>query len=84
MIHYSDRNKYRIPDYSRMDGSLRLKGNLKSKKLMNPSWTFSCYNLLSRPNVYSEYFIINGKTVNAYRLSVFARAIPTVTYSFDF
>lgn len=84
VIHYSDRNKYRIPDYSRMDGSLRLKGNLKSKKLMNPSWTFSCYNLLSRPNVYSEYFIINGKTVNAYRLSVFARAIPTVTYSFDF
>ncbi len=84
VIHYSERNKYRVPDYSRMDCSLRLKGNLKSKKLMNPSWTFSCYNLLSRPNVYSEYFVINGKTIRAYRLSVFARAIPTVTYSFDF
>jgi len=84
LINYSDRNKYRVPDYSRLDFSARLKGNLKSKKLMNPSWTFSCYNLLGRANVYSEYFIINGQTVNAYRLSVFARPVPTLTYSFDF
>ncbi|MCK7532771.1 MAG: hypothetical protein MZV63_17915 [Marinilabiliales bacterium] len=40
LINYSDRNKYRVPDYSRLDFSARLKGNLKSKKLMNPSWTF--------------------------------------------
>lgn len=84
LIHYSDRNKYRVPDYSRLDFSARLKGNLKSKKLMNPSWTFSCYNLLGRPNVYSEYFVMDGQTVRAYRLSVFARPIPTLTYSFDF
>ena len=84
IIHYSDRNKYRVPDYSRLDISARLKGNLKSKKLMNPIWTLSCYNLLGRANVYSEYFIPDGKTINAYRLSVFARAIPTLTYSFDF
>ena len=51
---------------------------------MNPIWTFSCYNLLGRDNVYSEYFIINGSTVKAYRLSVFANAIPTISYSFDF
>lgn len=84
VINYSDRNKYRVPDYSRLDFSARLKGNLKSKKLMNPSWTFSCYNLLGRANVYSEYFMMSGQTVNAYRLSVFARPIPTLTYSFDF
>ncbi len=84
LINYSDRNKYRVPDYSRLDFSARLKGNLRSKKLMNPAWTFSCYNLLGRANVYSEYFIINGQTVKAYRLSVFARPLPTLTYSFDF
>lgn len=84
LINYSDRNKYRVPFYSRLDFSARLKGNLKSKKLMNPIWTLSCYNLLGRANVYSEYFIINGQTVNAYRLSVFARPVPTLTYSFDF
>ncbi len=84
LIHYSNRNKYRVPDYSRLDFSARLKGNLKSKKLMNPIWTFSCYNLLGRANVYSEYFMMNGQNVRAYRLSVFARPIPTLTYSFDF
>lgn len=84
VIHYSDRNKYRVPDYSRLDVSLQLKGNLKSKKLMNPLWTLSCYNLLGRANVYSEYFIPDGRNVRAYRLSVFARAIPTLSYSFDF
>ena len=84
LIHYSDRNKYRVPDYSRLDFSARLKGNLKSKKLMNPIWTFSCYNLLGRANVYSEYFIMSGNNVKAYRLSVFAKPIPTLTYSFDF
>ncbi len=84
LINYSDRNKYRVPYYSRLDFSARLKGNLKSKKLMNPIWTLSCYNLLGRANVYSEYFIINGNTVNAYRLSVFAKPVPTLTYSFDF
>ena len=84
LVYYSDRNAYRVPYYSRLDLSARLKGNLRSDKFMNPLWTFSCYNLLGRDNVYSEYFIINGNTINAYRLSVFANAIPTITYSFDF
>ena len=84
LVQYSDRNEYRVPYYSRLDFSARLKGNLKSDKFMNPVWTFSCYNVLGRDNVYSEYFIMNGTSINAYRLSVFANAIPTITYSFDF
>lgn len=84
VVRYSDRNKYRIPDYSRLDISARWSGNLKSKKLMNPYWTFSCFNVLGRENVYSEYFRIENNTIKGYRLSVFARAIPTLTYSFDF
>ncbi|MCU0366292.1 MAG: TonB-dependent receptor [Bacteroidales bacterium] len=84
LVQYSDRNEYRVPYYSRLDFSARLKGNLKSDKFMNPVWTFSCYNVLGRDNVYSEYFVVDGNTVSAYRLSVFANAIPTITYSFDF
>ncbi|MCJ7449939.1 MAG: hypothetical protein MUO72_19880 [Bacteroidales bacterium] len=45
MIHYSDRNKYRIPDYSRLDVSFRVSGNLRSHKIANPNLTFSVYNL---------------------------------------
>lgn len=84
LVAYSDRNKFRIPDYSRLDLSLRLSGNLRSNKIANPAWTFSVFNVLSRENVYSVYFKDDGKTVWGYKLSVFARAIPTVTYSFDF
>ena len=84
LVQYSDRNKYRIPDYSRLDFSVRLSGNLKSKKLMNPYWTFSLFNALGRANVYSVYFKTVGNKVKGYQLSVFARSIPTLTYSFDF
>ncbi|HEX2970378.1 MAG TPA: TonB-dependent receptor [Bacteroidales bacterium] len=84
MIHYSDRNKYRLPDYSRLDFSFRVSGNLKAKKIANPYWTFSVYNLLGRKNVYSIYFKNEKDQVKGYKLSVFGQAIPTVTFSFDF
>ncbi|HAM09514.1 MAG TPA: TonB-dependent receptor [Bacteroidales bacterium] len=84
LIHYSDRNKYRLPDYSRLDLALRYNGNLKSRRIAHPSWTFSVYNILGRENVYSVYFRKEGNVINGYKLSVFAKAIPSITYSFDF
>jgi len=84
LIHYSDRNKYRLPDYSRLDLSLRYNGNLKSNRIAHPSWTFSVYNILGRENVYSVYFRKEGNVINGYKLSVFGKAIPSITYSFDF
>ncbi len=84
LIHYSDRNKYRIPDYSRLDLSFRVGGSLRVHKIANPSWTFSVYNLLGRRNVYSVYFRKNGDEIKGYKLSVFGQAIPSVTFGFDF
>jgi hypothetical protein len=84
MVQFSDRNKYRIPYYSRLDISARLNGNLKSSKIINPYWTFSLFNALGRANVYSVYFTTSGNTVKGYRLSVFARSIPTISYNFNF
>ena len=84
LVHYSDRNKYRLPDYSRLDLALHYNGNLKSKRIAHPSWTFSVYNILGRENVYSVYFKKEGNVINGYKLSVFAKAIPSITYSFDF
>ena len=84
LVHYSERNKYRIPDYSRLDISLRLSGNLKSHRIAHPNWTFSVYNLLGRQNVYSIYFKNEGNVIKGYKMSVFGRAIPSVTFSFDF
>lgn len=84
LVHYSDRNKYRIPDYMRLDLSFRVSGNLKSHKIANPHWIFSVYNLLGRENVYSVYFRNENKAVNGYKLSVFGEAIPSVSFNFDF
>jgi hypothetical protein len=84
LIHYSDRNKYRIPDYMRLDLSFKLSGNLRSRKIANPNWIFSVYNLLGRQNVYSVYFKNEDNQIKGYKLSVFGRAIPSVTFNFDF
>jgi hypothetical protein len=84
VVTYSDRNEYRIPDYSRLDVSLKVGGNLKSHRIAHPNWTFSVYNLLGRQNVYSIYFKKDYLIVNGYKLSVFGRPIPSVTFSFDF
>ncbi len=84
LIHYSERNKYRIPDYSRLDISLQFSGNLRSRKIVHPNWTFSVYNLLGRQNVYSIYFRNEKNTITGYKLSIFGQAIPSVTFSFDF
>jgi hypothetical protein len=84
MVTYSDRNEYRIPDYSRLDVSLRVSGNLRSRKIAHPYWTFSVYNVLGRQNVYSIYFKKENEVINGYKLSVFGQAIPSVTFSFDF
>jgi len=83
-LHYSDRNKFRIPNYFRMDLSLNVEGNHKVRKLNHSSWTFAIYNLTGRDNVYSIYFVSEEGRVKGYRLSVFANAIPTITYNFRF
>ena len=84
LVDYSYRNQYRIPDYSRLDLSLKVSGNLKSHRIAHPNWTFSVYNVLGRQNVYSVYFKKEGANVEGYKLSIFGRPIPSVTYSFDF
>lgn len=84
LIHYSERNKYRIPYYSRLDVSLRVNGNLRVKKIAHPYWTFSVINLLGRANAYSVYFVEKNDMIKGYQLSVFGTAIPSVSFSFDF
>jgi hypothetical protein len=82
---YGERNKYRIPDYHRLDISFTLDGNLKKNKKWDGSWTFSVYNLFSRQNAYSVYFKARNNAVpKAYKLSVIGTAIPSITYNFKF
>lgn len=84
LLHYSDYNQYRIPDYFRVDFSVTLKGSLKSEKLFDTSTTFSVYNLTGRKNAYSVFYKGEGDRLEGYKLSIFGTAIPTLTFNFNF
>ena len=83
-LFYSDRNKFRIPAYFRVDLGFSVEGSHKIEKLAHSFWTFSIYNVLGRDNIYSVFFTVDEGQVSAFKLLVFPNPIPTVTYNFSF
>ena len=81
---YSNRNRYRIPDYFRIDFSVTI-GNVINK--LDDSLTFSLYNLLGRQNAYSIFYERPSPDYaipKPYKLSVLGSAFPSFTYNFSF
>lgn len=83
-VVYSDRNKFRIPDYYRLDLSFNAEGNHKIEKLAHSFWSISIYNVLGRNNPFSVYFVTKDGQIEAYQSSIFAVPVPTITYNFKF
>ncbi len=83
-VFYSDRNEYRVPNFYRVDLAMNIEGNHKVRKLAHSSWTLAVYNLTGRKNPYSVYFRSEQGKINGYKLSIFGRPIPTITYNFRF
>ena len=83
-IDYSERNKYRLPDYFRMDLSVNLEGNLKRRKMAHSFWMLSVYNLTGRKNAYSVYFKNEEGRINGYKLTIFGRPVVTLSWNFKF
>ena len=79
VLNYSQRNEYRIPDYHRLDLSLTIKENPRSRHRIRGEWTFSIFNVYGRKNAYSIFFDRYG---NARKLSVLGSVFPSLTYSF--
>jgi len=89
LVYYSDRNKYRMPPYHRLDLSLTFDENLRRKRMWKGSWTLSIYNVYGRNNPYSVYYRKSiaesgSKSYSLYKLSVIAVPIPSITYNFTF
>lgn len=91
IVYYSDRNKYRMPPYHRMDVSITLDENLRRKRMWKGSWTFSVYNLYGRKNPYSVFYRkepsiqqVNKSQYAIYKLSVIGVPVPSITYNFKF
>lgn len=85
------RNNSKIPDYHRLDLSVTYTPSHKKQTRYKSSWAFSVYNCYARKNAYSVFFKPNNqnrfqysKTVNTYKLSIFATVFPSITYNFNF
>lgn len=81
---YSDRNKFRIPDYYRLDIGFNIEGNHRIKKLAHSFWNISIYNVLGRNNPYSIYFVTENGQIKGYKTAIFSIPVPTITYNFKF
>ncbi len=82
---YLDRNQQRIPDYHRLDFSMLFEQNPLKKKRNQSSWVFAVYNVYARKNAYSIYYRLNNRAdKDAYKLSIFGTAFPSLTYNFKF
>lgn len=90
LISYSDRNKYRLPDYHRLDISLSYGESLKLNQRGKGSWTISLMNVYGRKNPYSVFYkkdpagLNRGQSFNLYQLYIIGRPLPTITYNFSF
>jgi hypothetical protein len=91
LIHYSDRNQYRLPDYHRLDLSLSYDGSLRLTKKWKSYWTISVINVYSRKNIQSIYYekttpspMNNYQKYSLYKLTIIGRPLPTLTYNFTF
>ena len=91
VIYFSDRNKYRLPDYHRLDISISLDENLKKFQKGKGSWTFSIMNVYGRKNAYSVFYKkekpgpeTNFRAYNLYKLYIIGKPLPTLTYNFTF
>lgn len=92
VVIFSDRNKYRMPAYHRMDVSITLDENLRKKRMWKGSWTFSIYNVYGRENTYSVFYKKSPQSVygtyesryDIYKMSIIGIPVPSLTYNFKF
>lgn len=81
---YSDRNRFRVPDFHRLDVAYTIGPFGKEGKRFDSSITLSVYNLYSRKNAYSVYFRQNPfDSVKAIRVATLGTIFPSITYNFN-
>jgi len=83
-VYYTYRNKYRIPDYFRIDLSFNIEPSHHLTLLTHSSISFGLYNLTARKNSYSVYYHIKNGRLNGYKMSIFGTIIPFVSYNIKF
>ena len=90
-VEWSPRNKYRLPDYHRLDLSVTMDESLKIKKFWKGNWTLSIINVYGRINVYSTFYqkvtptsLNNNSEYSMFKLYIIGQPLPIFTYNFIF
>jgi hypothetical protein len=91
LVHYSERNKYRLPAYHRLDITLSVDESLRIKKKWKGSWSFSILNVYARKNAYSVFYRKEAPNpendymkFNLFKLYIIGKPMPVITYNFIF
>ena len=83
-VYYSERNKYRIPDFFRIDVSFNIEAGHHLTKLTHSYFNIGVYNLTGRKNAYSVYYVMEEGLIKGYQLSIFGVPIPYASYNIRF
>lgn len=89
--HFEFRNNARLPNYHRLDLSVKWQGKEfkknGSKRKNRDYWILTVYNVYARQNAYSYFFRespIDPGTAQVVKYSIFGTIIPAITYNFKF
>jgi hypothetical protein len=89
LVYYSDRNKYRLPDYHRLDVSISMGENHRLNQRGKGHWTFTIMNLYGRKNPYSVFYSReasqtgSGRSFNLRQMYIIGVPFPALTYHFS-
>jgi len=90
-VYFSERGKYRLPDYHRLDIAITHDETLRLKQKWRGSWTFSLLNVYAQKNPYSVFYKSTSQLesgfnqkFNLYQMFIIEKPIPTITYNFSF
>jgi hypothetical protein len=83
-VFFSERNKYRIPDFFRMDASFNIEYGHRHTRRTHSYMTLGVYNVTGRRNAHSVFFVSEGQRIQGYKLSIFGAPIPYMSYNIRF
>jgi hypothetical protein len=91
VVIFSERNKYRLEPYHRLDITLTIGESLRLKKKWKGNWTVSVLNIYGRKNPYTVYYKMEEpddtndfEKFSLYKLYLIGRPVPTISYNFIF
>jgi hypothetical protein len=84
-VYYAERNKYRVPDFFRIDLSFNIEAGHRLSKLFHAYFNIGVYNVTGRKNPFSVYYTLEDDgRIQGYTLSVFGAPIPYASLNIKF